>query len=221
MRRTMSKRSRSGRVLLTVLLSCACPAPGFAEPDTEGWLYRSEVVFESAESNGLLRLADGREILIGWAPPPFCKEITEWESGRSLVYAYNTEVGIVLIDSETGCRMGVPLPRPHPIDLVEVLPEGRTRYGLWDAELNRVYKLALEGLALNPGGDGVLPGPEVAKALRESQRNWIAFRDTEEAALKALHSGNGRVGWQQEELRRIDLVRRRALDLVHYVVTER
>ena len=66
-----------------------------------------------------------------------------------------------------------------------------------------------------------VPGSEVAKALRESQRKWIAFRDTEEAALKALHSGGGQVGGQQEDKRRIDLVRERALGLVDYVVTIR
>ena len=222
MRRSTSGRTRYRWVLLMALLSGAIPSPGFAKSDAQEWLYRTEVVFESAESTWLVRLADGSEVLVGLGGPPFCKGVTGWASGRALVYAYNTVVGTVLIDSKTGCRMGVPLPKPHPIDLIEVPPEGRTRYSLWDAELNRVYKAALEVIGSSKGGDfGVVPGPEVVKALRESQRRWISFRDAEEAALKALHAGGGQVGWQQEAKGMTDLVRQRARSLVLYLLTER
>jgi len=94
-------------------------------------------------------------------------------------------VGPVLIDSQTGCHMSVPNPDPHPIDLIDVFPEGRPLYDLWDAELNRMYKLAMK--MLGPlDGSHAQDGPEVAKALRESQLRWIALRDAESEALGAL-----------------------------------
>lgn len=219
MRRSTSHRSRYKWVLVSALLFGVIPAPGFAESDAEQWLYRAEVVFESAEYSWLVRLSDGTKFLLGWSERP-CKEVTAWKSGRALIYAYDEVVGPVLIDSQTGCHMSVPNPDPHPIDLIDVFPEDRTLYDLWDAELNRVYKLAMK--MLGPlDGSHAQDGPEVDKALRESQLRWIAFRDAESEALRALHAGNGQVGRQQEMQQVVDLIRQRARSLVHYVSTER
>jgi len=204
---------------VSALLTGAISAPGFAESDAEPWLFRTEVVFESAKYSWLVQLDDGKEVLVGWSERP-CKEVTAWTSGRTLVYAYNAVVGPVLIDSQTGCHMSVPSPEPHPIDLIELFPEGRTLYDLWDAELNRVYKLAMK--VLGPlDGSHAQDGPKVAKVLRESQLRWIDFRDAESEALRALHADGGQVGQQQEMQQRVDLVRQRTRSLVNYVSTER
>ena len=223
MTRPATARSARRAALFVGFAAAVLPLRGLAEREDERWLYRTDVVLESASPAGLLRLADGRELLIGPAPPLFCTETAAWERGRPLVYAYDPKHGTVLVDPETGCRMGVPLPQPHPIDRIDVPPDGVTRLDLWNAELDRVYAQALATLAASPGAEefGVVPGAAVAEALTASQRKWIAFRDAESAALEKLYSGGGRIGWQQVEHLRIELVRQRVRELTEYVLAER
>ncbi len=57
--------------------------------------------------------------------------------------------------------------------------------------------------------------------IRTHSLRWIAFRDAEKMALKALHSGNGEIGWQAQEEGGVDLVRQRARSLTDYFLTER
>lgn len=56
--------------------------------------------------------------------------------------------------------------------------------GAADAELNRTYRLAMEGAQ---GGDGA--GTSVAAALKAAQRAWITYRDLACAAEAANYGG--------------------------------
>jgi len=76
----------------------------------------------------------------------------------------------------------------------------------WDEEMNRVYR-ELQG-RLDPGG---------REALRTAQRAWPAWRDAEFRFIGRLYGSRaGTMYLPMEVGRRVDLVRRRTLELRAY-----
>jgi uncharacterized protein YecT (DUF1311 family) len=80
-------------------------------------------------------------------------------------------------------------------------------YEKWDLELNRVYR-ELSGKL----------DPEAQAVLRETQRAWIAFRDRELAWLAKFYGGmDGTMYSNMLAADRVDLVKRRVLELASYL----
>ena len=93
---------------------------------------------------------------------------------------------------------------PSTADMLECL--GRA-YTDWDAELNAIYQKLLAGLPAE--------GPA---ALRESQRAWLKFRDQEFLLLQKLYGlREGSMYRTMLAADRVDLVRKRALELSSYL----
>lgn len=73
----------------------------------------------------------------------------------------------------------------------------------WDAEMNRAYRELAGRLAEGERG-----------ALREAQRAWVAFRDSELAWLGKFYGGlDGTMYGSMRAADRVELVRRRAMEL--------
>ena len=80
-------------------------------------------------------------------------------------------------------------------------------YTSWDAELNTVYQKLLAKLPA-----------EGQAALRESQRAWLKFRDQEFLLLQKLYGlMEGSMYRTMLAADRVDLVRKRALELSSYL----
>jgi uncharacterized protein YecT (DUF1311 family) len=76
---------------------------------------------------------------------------------------------------------------------------------LWDEELNRVYQLILAQLPANQ-----------KELFRQSQRQWVAFRDAEIVFCEEFYDREGK-GWQLDQAgRRLDLTKQRTLELWRY-----
>lgn len=78
---------------------------------------------------------------------------------------------------------------------------------LWDAELNKQYKLLMAAL------------PEAEKAnLRNAQRQWILYRDKDLLLSEGLYSNKKTSYWQLEKASRAtQLTKTRALELERYL----
>jgi len=109
--------------------------------------------------------------------------------------------------------------REHPIDrevsaLLERDPStaGQVRafekgIELWDAELNRTYKV----LSAKLGEDG-------RQKLKDAQRAWLAFRDAECRRTNQLYSDKeGTMFISMSAASRMELVKARALELAHSI----
>jgi uncharacterized protein YecT (DUF1311 family) len=80
-------------------------------------------------------------------------------------------------------------------------------YEKWDLELNRVYGELSSRL-----------GAETGIALREAQRAWLVFRDRELAYLSNFYGSlAGTMYGTMLAADRVDLVKRRALELASYL----
>lgn len=80
-------------------------------------------------------------------------------------------------------------------------------YEKWDQELNRAYRELLS--RLDEPSRGI---------LRESQRAWISFRDSEFLLLdKIYRSMEGTLYGTMRLADRVDLIKRRTLELQSYV----
>ena len=76
-------------------------------------------------------------------------------------------------------------------------------YLLWDKELNSSYNNLLSSLT-----------PKQKQALRSAQRQWIAFRDAEFAAIDAIYQNKeGTMYIPMRAADRMELVKARALQL--------
>jgi uncharacterized protein YecT (DUF1311 family) len=77
----------------------------------------------------------------------------------------------------------------------------------WDLEMNRVYRELSGQLSI-----------ESVVVLREAQRAWIAFRDREMAWLAKFYGGlAGTMYSNMQAADRVDLVKRRVLELASYL----
>ena len=79
-------------------------------------------------------------------------------------------------------------------------------YSLWDKELNIKYVKLMSALA-----------PADKQALRNAQRQWIAFRDAEFKAIDALYNGkDGTMYLPMRAADRLEVVKARVLQLSSY-----
>lgn len=112
------------------------------------------------------------EILSKWE-----KEQKSLKKKRKIFLRYTTADGVELIDKESQKVIKLPgYMKYHPIDYAKEILDSKfyTTYGMienekfvrksWDCELNRIYK--------HLGGAKNIP-------LRDMQRQWIKFRDTQ------------------------------------------
>lgn len=79
-------------------------------------------------------------------------------------------------------------------------------YSLWDKELNIKYTNLMSALA-----------PTDKQALRNAQRQWIAFRDAEFEAMDAMYNRkDGTVYLSMRAADRLEVVKARVLQLAGY-----
>jgi len=79
-------------------------------------------------------------------------------------------------------------------------------YEMWDKELNEVYQKLMKKLM-----------PEERKKLRESQRQWIKFRDAEFGFIDDLYLGIGTMIPVIKYGQKLDFVKQRVLQLQEYL----
>lgn len=79
-------------------------------------------------------------------------------------------------------------------------------YSLWDKELNIKYNNLMSALA-----------PADKQALRNAQRQWVAFRDAEFEAIDALYNGkDGTMYLPMRAADRLEIIKNRVLQLTDY-----
>lgn len=79
-------------------------------------------------------------------------------------------------------------------------------YALWDKELNITYKNLMSSLS-----------PSEQQALRNSQRQWIAFRDAEFKAIDAMYKNkDGTMYIPMRAADRLEILKTRVLQLQGY-----
>jgi uncharacterized protein YecT (DUF1311 family) len=111
----------------------------------------------------------------------------------------------------------------HPIDMhyegCLSIDSNQTTYGMmhcaqlaeeeWDAELNKSYKQLMEALS-----------PENQVKLRDAQRKWLAFRDSERTFSGDMHYDmQGTMYHVMAADREAEIVKERALNLERYLDT--
>ncbi|SHK49921.1 lysozyme inhibitor LprI family protein [Thermocrinis minervae] len=106
----------------------------------------------------------------------------------------------------------------HPIDVwlekciekdsstAEMINCSNKAYEMWDKELNRVYQELMKKLS-----------PEEKELLKESQRQWLKFRDAEFRFINQIYGYEGGFYHTQRIGSKIDLVRERVLHLLDYL----
>mgnify|MGYP001772491557 CR=1 FL=1 len=83
---------------------------------------------------------------------------------------------------------------------------GVKAYDMWDKELNKVYQELMKKLS-----------PEERKLLRESQRQWLKFRDAEFKVIDKIYDFPGGFYTTQRIGSKIRIIRERALRLKEYL----
>lgn len=76
----------------------------------------------------------------------------------------------------------------------------------WDAQMNATYAKLMQAL-----------DADARAKLRQAQRRWVAFRDAEFEAIAAQYRSGGTMDALDISSTRLDLVKRRALDLAGYL----
>jgi uncharacterized protein YecT (DUF1311 family) len=77
---------------------------------------------------------------------------------------------------------------------------------MWDREMNRAYKKLMSSL-----------NPEQQTVLRESQKNWLKFRDSESRVIGTVVASREGTMWQLTATDKgMELVRQRAMQLLVY-----
>ncbi len=189
------------------------------------WLYQEEVSYVTQNDPSIIEVKGGHELIVSYVGITW-KDVSGWKAGRRLVMAYKPETGSVLLDPASGKHTSIlSSTKMHPIDILW-RKEARTAPntlaaaavqvkagGLWDKELNRVYKLLLEDAWPRKFTR------QERDALISSQRKWIQFRDAQLAAIGRVYGKrNGTVQRINSAHQAMELTRSQALRLGSFLV---
>lgn len=189
-------------------------SPGLDKKSTE---FTQAVSFKACHDPGFIVLADGRELIHAYKNKSF-EVIRHWRKGQTLSLKYSSDFGLRLVDKR-GRFVPIFLSSgEHPIDsLVEqwddkqystlAMCQHRSKAReLWDAELNRAYKLLRASLK-----------KQQALTLRASQRAWMKYRDAQVKSIQAIYgSRSGSIQSLHASNRILDLTREQAEKLYIY-----
>ncbi len=181
-------KGESMEIILSVLM-LSIPAKAQTK-----WDWSQSVTYQENHDPGVIWLGDGRKLKVSFTDISW-KTVAGWSKGRSLLLAYRPETGAVLFDPESGKAIPVLRgPEKHPIDILTdaCVAQNSTTIGIghcyvegrgrWDREMNRAYE-ALMG-TLNEAQK---------KAVKQSQRQWVKFRDSQFAAISAVNTRQGTI----------------------------
>ena len=180
------------------------------------WLYQYPVTFDSLGEQTWVVLGDGNEIELKYGDPGRLSfhDVKQWTKGEQLSIAYSSEDGEVLVDPKSSHWIPIAHgPEKHSIDLikeacleVELTTPGMAgcyleALGLWELEIQRCYRRLEASL-----------DPEQKAKVEEAQRQWLAFRAAETAAIGAIYI-EGTISQIHRASAVADLVKQRARDL--------
>lgn len=176
------------KILLSVLM---LSIPAQAQTT---WDWSQSATYQENHDPGVIWLTEGQKLKVEYTNISW-KTVDGWTKGRPLLLAYRPETGAVLADPESG--KAIPVLRgmeKHPIELpaeacvekdsttrgmVECYAQERRR---WDQEMNRAYTALLGSLDATQ-----------KKAVTQSQRQWLKFRDAQFAAIAAVNNRQGTI----------------------------
>ncbi len=207
------------RPILLLTATCLLAAAALAG---EAWDYEEAVKYSASHDPHLVELADGREL--SYVAGSLTRdEMRPWPAGKDLLLAYRGDVGVVLVDPSSQKYLSIvgglkKQPIEMLLDQCLAIEANQTTLGMaecnraardrWDRELNRVYKQLMASL-----------DEDAREALRDSQRQWIRFRDLQIQAIGAIYYGpdSGAIGRIQAAQQVMELTRTQALRLQTYL----
>jgi uncharacterized protein YecT (DUF1311 family) len=158
------------------------------------WDWSQNVGFQEDHDPAMIVLTDGRQLKVHYTTILW-ETVHGWAKERPLQLAYKPETGLVLIDVESG--KALPVLRgleKHPIELLteKCLQENPSTVGMigcygkardrWGQEMDRAYNALL----------ATLNDPQ-SQAVRQSQQQWLRFKDSQITAIFSVNSRQGTV----------------------------
>lgn len=187
---------RHSRILFaTIFAACAFVQTSSIGDEQKAVKFHQKVILASVNDPGIVLLKDGTELT--YKPNKETWPVVgNWTKDQALTFVYNSEFGLRIQDSKGQYVPVFSTTGKHPIDKLQsrwedndsstygILGAQKAAYKLWDLELNRVYKRLMKGLKTDQ-----------RKALRTSQRKWIAYRDAEIESVQAIYGQKEGTVW--------------------------
>ena len=154
-----------------------------------------KTILSSIDDPGIIALKDGTELSYK-ANKRNWSVVSNWTKNQSLTFIYNSDFGMRLQDSKGKHIPICTSTGTHPIQTLQnrwenndsttygILDAQKCAYKLWDTELNRVYKRLMKTL-----------NSDQKKALRNSQRKWIVYRDAEKESVRSIYGQKQGTMW--------------------------
>ncbi|MDF1661099.1 MAG: DUF1311 domain-containing protein [Planctomycetota bacterium] len=182
-------------VFAAIFTACAFVQTSSIGDEQKTVRLHQKVILASIDDPGIVVLKDGTELT--YKPNRETWSVLgNWTKDQTLTFIYNSEFGMRIQDSNGGHVTIFRTSGTHPIKTLQdrwenndsstygVLDAQKAAYKLWDLELNRTYKRLMKGLK-----------SDQKKALRASQRKWIAYRDAEIESVRAIYGQKDGTMW--------------------------
>ncbi|WP_338845176.1 lysozyme inhibitor LprI family protein [Massilia sp. W12] len=177
------------RTQIFAVLSCiilAWDAPALAQ---EQWEYHETVHYQENHDPQMVWLKDGRQLQVVYGTEISWEAVESWRPGRPLALLWSAQRGLALQDTASGKWITVLNGwQIHPIEKMreQCLNKNPVTMGLaecylteaahWDRMSNWAYKRLQARLK-----------PESRRALQQSQREWLKFREAQVRSIQAVY----------------------------------
>lgn len=198
-----------------LLLSPLCWAQNSVEQFS--WHWQQKVKFASTFDPNGIALENGERLDVQYGKISW-ENTTDWPKGKTLILGYNPTQGTYLEDPTTQKRIGILGGlKTQPIDarLKQCTDQFYSTYGMsqcltqataqWDRTLNRNYQRLMKSLT-----------PKQQNVVKKAQRQWLAFRDAQIAAIQSIYDRQGTIWGLIAGQQILDLTKTQALRLNQY-----